>query len=162
MFPLVGSNLNRTAVYFFYGEIAYNWSPVKRGGIKKEEQKRVDSLLTFHSCGQWTFCLLLYSSWLLTAWAKLFSVDLPLINVVSPMYRLTASSPKFTYVISEHQEIYFIVDILTLSPFDQTTVGAGSPVISTSRRSLLPATTMMVFWETMFPVVSRWIFGGSD
>lgn len=49
----------------------------------------------------------------------------------------------------------------TWSPLDQTTVGAGSPVISTSRRSLFPATTMMVFWETMFPVVSKWIFGGS-
>lgn len=40
-------------------------------------------------------------------------------------------------------------------------MGAGSPVISTSRRSLFPATTIIVFWETMFPVVSRWIFGGS-
>lgn len=49
---------------------------------------------------------------------------------------------------------------LTWSPFIQHTVGAGSPVISTSRRSLFPATTMMVFLLPE-PLVSRWILGGS-
>lgn len=49
---------------------------------------------------------------------------------------------------------------LTLFPFIQHTVGAGSPVISTSSRSLFPATTVMTF---LLPVllVSRWILGGS-
>ena len=50
--------------------------------------------------------------------------------------------------------------VLTVSPFFQHTVGAGSPVISTSRRSLFPATTMIVFLLPE-PLVSRWILGGS-
>lgn len=51
--------------------------------------------------------------------------------------------------------------VLTVVPFFQQTVGAGSPLISTSRRTLLPATTIMVFLFTRLPIVSRWIFGGS-
>lgn len=48
----------------------------------------------------------------------------------------------------------------TLCPLVQTTVGAGSPVIGTSRRNLLPATTMMVE-SAVRPIQSRWILGGS-
>lgn len=44
--------------------------------------------------------------------------------------------------------------ILTLSPLIQQTVGAGSPLISTSRRSLFPATTVMTFL-LLAPLVSR-------
>lgn len=44
--------------------------------------------------------------------------------------------------------------------FCQITVGAGSPEIGTSRRSLFPATTTMV--SDVRPGQSRWIFGGSD
>lgn len=49
---------------------------------------------------------------------------------------------------------------LTLFPLIQHTVGAGSPVISTSSRSLFPATTVMTFLLPV-PLVSRWILGGS-
>lgn len=50
--------------------------------------------------------------------------------------------------------------LITWFPLIQHTVGAGSPEISTSRRSLLPATTVRTF---LLPVllVSRWILGGS-
>lgn len=43
--------------------------------------------------------------------------------------------------------------------FCQITVGAGSPDIGTSRRSLFPATTTMVSGTR--PGQSRWILGGS-
>lgn len=43
--------------------------------------------------------------------------------------------------------------------FCQITVGAGSPEIGTSRRSLFPATTTMV--SGLRPGQSRWILGGS-
>lgn len=43
--------------------------------------------------------------------------------------------------------------------FCQITVGAGSPEIGTSRRSLFPATTTMVSGTR--PGQSRWILGGS-
>lgn len=49
--------------------------------------------------------------------------------------------------------------LLTWSPFIQHTSGAGSPVISTSKRSLFPATTVMVFLSPL--PVSMWILGGS-
>lgn len=49
---------------------------------------------------------------------------------------------------------------LTWFPFLQQTVGAGSPVISTSRLSLFPATTVMVL-SLPRPLASRWILGGS-
>lgn len=48
-----------------------------------------------------------------------------------------------------------------MSPLIQQTVGAGSPLISTSRRSLFPATTVMTFL-LLAPLVSRWILGGSS
>lgn len=43
--------------------------------------------------------------------------------------------------------------------FCQITVGAGSPEMGTSRRSLFPATTTMV--SGLRPGQSRWILGGS-
>lgn len=43
--------------------------------------------------------------------------------------------------------------------FCQTTVGAGSPEIGTSRRNLFPATTTMV--SGVLPGQSKWILGGS-
>lgn len=43
--------------------------------------------------------------------------------------------------------------------FCQITVGAGSPEMGTSRRSLFPATTTMV--SGVRPGQSRWILGGS-
>lgn len=49
---------------------------------------------------------------------------------------------------------------VTLSPLLQVTVGAGSPEMGTSRRSLLPATTTMVLSDAC-PEQSRWILGGS-
>lgn len=49
---------------------------------------------------------------------------------------------------------------LTWSSFIQHTVGAGSPVISTSRRSLFPATTVIMFLLPV-PLQSRCILGGS-
>lgn len=48
----------------------------------------------------------------------------------------------------------------TSSPLIQHTVGAGSPLISTSSRSLFPATTVMTLL-VLAPLVSRWILGGS-
>lgn len=50
--------------------------------------------------------------------------------------------------------------LLTCLPRVQHTVGGGSPLISTSRRSLFPATTVMTFLLPP-PLVSRWILGGS-
>lgn len=49
----------------------------------------------------------------------------------------------------------------TFSPLVQITVGAGSPVMGTSRRSLFPATTMIVESEVR-PMQSMWILGGSS
>ena len=53
-----------------------------------------------------------------------------------------------------------LYDYCTFSPLVQITVGAGSPVIGTSKRSLFPATTTMVE-SAVRPIQSRWIFGGS-
>ena len=55
--------------------------------------------------------------------------------------------------------LLFLLSV-TLFPFIQHTVGAGSPVISTSSRSLFPATTVITFL-VLAPLVSRWILGGS-
>lgn len=49
----------------------------------------------------------------------------------------------------------------TLSNLVQTTVGAGSPVIGTSSRSLFPATTKIVE-SAVWPRQSKWILGGSE